>query len=421
MNSRLSRPLLAAVVSGAFLAGGGLFAGPAFAEPPPPLPDVTESTSTPTPPAPTAEPTTTPTTTGPTPTTPTSPPPTITAPPTTASTPPTTPTSVPPTTTTPTSVPPTTTPPAADTVAPTGAFVPNRWAIWTGQTITVTLSGIADNVSTPEQITRVITWGDGTSQTLHPTAKNVTHQYKPSGKKPITLTLTDAAGNKRVVKSGGPTVTAPALKYKLNKSSVWHGQKFVWELTQVPAGAKKITVVWGDGRATVLSPKKQKVTRHYYVTPTGVSVPPGAKLLKATVYNKYGAATPLSVGRITLKKDSWAPVVRLTKPSKPNKASSWKAIKGTATDKGSGIKEMLAYAIVGKNDGSVVCYSTKKKWITVTADTNIARCLIPTKPTKGKYSVALKGTPKGLLLIDVVAGDWALHASNSVDYQKVIS
>ena len=428
MNSRLSRPLLAAVFSGAFLAGGGLFAAPGYAAVPPPvMPDASESAS------PSSEPTvTTPTSEPPATSTPTTPTeaPSTTAPtdePTKPPTSPSAPTSSPSVPTTPPSTPtspPTTTPPPADTTAPTGAFVPNRWAIWTGQSITVTVSGVADNVSTPEQITRVLTWGDGQSQTLHHTAKNVTHTYTSAGKKPITLTLTDAAGNKRVVKSGGPTVSTPVLKYKLNKSAVWHGEKFVWEMTQVPAGATKVTVVWGDGRATALSPRKQKVTKYYHTVPAQrpTIVAPGWKILKATVYNKYGAVKPLTVGKVAVKNDKWRPVVKLTKPSKSNKAASWKAIKGTATDKGSGIRLVLVSAIIGKSNGTVVCYTAKKKWMTLHDDEeDITPCIIPVKVSKGKYSLALKGTPKGAAFIDVTAGDWSGKASAAPSFQKVLS
>ncbi|GAB2610141.1 hypothetical protein Aab01nite_24310 [Paractinoplanes abujensis] len=314
----------------------------------------------------------------------------------------------------------TTPPPAADKTAPTGNFTLNRWSIWTGQSVTITVIGVGDNVSAGPEITRVVTWGDGTTQTLHHTAKNVSHTYKSVGKKPITLTLTDAAGNKKVAKSAGPNVTSPALKYKLNKSSVWAGEKFVWEITSVPAGTKKITVAWGDGRASVLPIKKQKVTRYYFTTPGDDFVAPGAKQLKAVVANGYGTATAINVGKVTLKKDSWRPSVKLTKPSKPNKAASWKAIKGTVTDKGSGVKEMIVIAMVGKSNGSVVCYTAKKKWVTVT-DSSILSCLVPVKPSKGKYSLALKSTPKGQFITDVIAMDWSGLTSPSVEYQRTLS
>ncbi|GID25209.1 PKD domain-containing protein [Paractinoplanes brasiliensis] len=407
MNSRLSRPLLAAVISGAL--AGGLAAAPALAEPSPPLPEATETTTAPA----TTEPTVEPTTVAPTTEPPTTPPTTepATTPPTTE--PPTTPpTTAPPTTTTPT--------PPADKTAPTGAFSLNRWSIWTGQTVTITVFGVGDNVSVGPEIKRVVTWGDGSTQTLHHTAKNVTHTYKSSGKKPITLTLTDLAGNKKVAKSSGPTVSVPALKYKLNKTSVWAGEKFVWEITSVPAGTKKISVNWGDGRASALSVKKQKVTRYYFTNPSnGAFVPPGTKTLTAYIYNGYGMATPLTVGKVTLKKDSWRPVLKLSVPSKANKASSWKAIKGTASDKGSGIKEMYVAALVIKNNNTIVCYNGKK-WITVT-DANILSCSRPVKVTKGKFSLGLKNTPKGYLGVILAAMDWSGNLDNHTPYERTIS
>ncbi|WP_250027866.1 hypothetical protein [Paractinoplanes maris] len=424
MNSRLSRPLLAAVVSGAFLAGGGLFAAPAFAEP---TPTATESGT------PTAEPTTPapdPTTTKPTPPPPGDPtaPPTTLPPPTETTTPATTPpATTPPVTTPPVTTPPATTtpPPPADKTAPSGTFAPNRWSIFPGQSVTLTLTGIKDNVSTPAQIKRVVTWGDGASSTVSTSATSIAHTYKSSGKKPITLTLTDAAGNKRVVKSVGPTVVPSSVKYKLSRTSVFHGQKFVWELLSVPAGATKITVAWGDGRATVISkPKKQKITRYYYATPNNMLVPTGTKTLKATAYNKYGAATPQVVGKVTLKPDTARPTVKIIPPSNAGKASSWKAIKGTVGDTGSGVKELIVIAVVAKPNGTEACWSSaKKKWVTVTASTNINVCLNAAKPSGGKFSLAVKSTPKGGLAISGIAADWAgnLNADSNGNYSRYIN
>jgi hypothetical protein len=427
LKSRLSRPLLAVVVSGAFLAGGGLFAAPALAAPPPPT--TTAPTSEPTTePTPTSEPTTEPPTTEPTTTAPTTEPPTTTTEPTTPA--PTTPAPEDPSdpgTTPPSTTPPTTTtPPPADKTAPQGTFAPNRWSIFPGQSVTLTLSGIKDNVSPPTQIKRVVTWGDGSSSTVSPASTTIAHVYKSSGKKPITLTLTDAAGNKKVVKSSGPTVVPQSVKWKLSRTSVFHGQKFVWELLSVPAGATKITVAWGDGRATVISkPKKQKITRYYYSDPAGYIVPKGTKTLKATVYNKYGAATPQVVGKVTLKPDTARPSVTITPPAKANKASSWKAVKGTVRDTGSGVKELIVIAFVGKDNGSVACYApSKKNWITVTPSSNLSVCFNAAKPVSGKYSVAFKKTPpKGQLSIGVIAMDWAgnLNADSNGNYDRRIS
>jgi hypothetical protein len=406
LKSRLSRPLLAAVVSGAFLLGGGIFAAPALAEPPPPgapestiTPTTEPATTEPTTPAPTDLPTTTPPVTE-----------TTTAPP--ATTEPPVETTEPPTTTPPVTTPPPTTttpPPPVDKTAPLGTFTPNRWSIFPGQSVTLTLTGIKDNVSTAAQIKRVVTWGDGSSSTVSTTAKTVAHTYKSSGKKPITLTLTDAAGNKKVVKSVGPTVVPSSVKYKLSRTTVFHGQKFVWELLSVPAGATKITIAWGDGRATVLTkPKKQKITRHYYSTPDNkYIVDPGVKTIKVTAYNKYGAATPQVAGKVSLKNDTSRPVVKVTAPSKPSKASSWKSVKGTATDTGSGIKEMAMVTLVLKSNNNAVCYApSKKKWLNANNDTPDS-CVVLVKPSKGKFSTPLKSTPKGQLGIIAIAGDWA--------------
>lgn len=53
-----------------------------------------------------------------------------------------------------------------DTTAPNGSFTMSRSAFWVGQRTTLTLSGVADDVSGGAAIRRVVTWGDGTTSTL---------------------------------------------------------------------------------------------------------------------------------------------------------------------------------------------------------------------------------------------------------------
>jgi hypothetical protein len=420
LKTRLNRHLMAAVLAGAVIAGGAVYANPALAAPDsttsasaldettdPSDPTTTDPAPDPTTTAPATAPTTDPTTTAP------ATDPTTTGPVTDPADPTTDPTATGPTTD------PTTTPPPADTTKPTGTFKLSLSSFWVGQRTTLTLVGIDDD-SGAAAVTRVVTWGDGSSSTLPATQVTVTKQYTKSGKFPVTLTLTDAAGNKLAVPSS-VTVTAPG-KFKLNKSSVWHGERFTVAISSVPAGTTKIALNSGDGFTAVLKGKNQTVTEYYYHRYKGALMPAGPVSLTAVFTNKYGSTTAIPVGKVTIKRDVWSPHVTITKPSKSSRASSWKTIRGTATDKGSGIPAL--YVIVLRQSGSkVYCYTPKKTWLRLYADTDVSRCLNAVKVSKGKWSLAVKGQAKKTTLDVLAVGqDWSDRTSNTAErVQKLTS
>src|SRR5690349_18619946 len=172
MNSRISRPLLVFAVSGALVAGGGLVANPASADPGQPgvthrLPSADASLVdglTPgaktvaelAPESATAADTT--------------------SKPVTAK-----------------STPSARSLAAADT-APVGTFTLNTSALWIGQSITLTQGAVTDDTTPSDQIIRKVAWGDGTSSDLAPDVATYTHKYTTNKAYHITVTYTDAAG-----------------------------------------------------------------------------------------------------------------------------------------------------------------------------------------------------------------------------------
>jgi hypothetical protein len=412
LQTRLKRPLLAVAVTGAILATGAAFSAPASAATPV-LADEPTATATQTDGGtPTVDPTTESPTVDPT-TDPTTPP--TTDPATDPTTAPTTdPASDP--TTTPTDTPPTT---PADVTKPKGTAKINYSSLWVGQRTTLTLSGVSDDRSAPSAIKRVVAWGDGSTTTLSPTTASVTKQYTRTGKFTIVVTLTDEAGNAATVKPAGVSVTVPG-KVKLSTTSVWHHQKFNVTFSSVPAGTTKIVLNEGDGYVTTLKGKNQTVPSIYYHRYRGGLMPAGPVTLTATYTNKQGTTTPIVIGKVTIKKDSWNPHVTIVKPKHPERVSSWKTIHGTATDKGSGVHDVIVVPM--KASGSkVYCYTAAKKWMRLYNDSDVEKCGVVVGVSKGKWSLGLKVLTKGDFTVIAVGEDWSDRASNVAQVTKKLT
>lgn len=434
MNPRLSRPLLAIAISGALAASGAVFAGPAAADPSgtressvdagallaDPEPEASDPTAEPsgtpseTPPTtPSAEPSVEPSTPATEPETepsepsaePSTPPASLPAPNPSLPSPSTDPS----------------TPPTPDTTAPTGKFSINTTTLWSGQSVTLTQGAITDNQSTPEQITRVVNWGDNTTSTLRAGQAPIKKRYAKNGKYTITFTLKDAAGNSGKATAANPTVNVVTPgKFKLNKTSVWSGQIFTLTISSVPAGTTKLALDWGDGWVTNLAPKNQTVRGYYYKRKNGGLIK-GGVTLRVTFTNKIGASSAIYAGKVTVKTDSWKPVVKVKKPKNANRIKSWKTVTGTATDKGSGVPYVYAFAtrITGT---AVYCYTPQKKWKRVYTEEQFNDCRpLELKVNKGKWSFKLNGLKKGTLYIDAKAWDRADNASKWASIKSKIT
>jgi hypothetical protein len=396
MNSRLSRPLLAFAISGALVAGGGLVAGPAQADPG--LPDVTHSlppeatslvddlTTNPADPAPGAKVVTE-------------------AAPESA---------VVAGSNTDAAVTATSTPnarvlddPPADTVAPVGKFTLNSAALWIGQSVSLTQGVVTDDSSTADQIKRVVNWGDGTATTeLAPNTVTYAHKYTKNGKFPVTVTYQDAAGNSSVA-AAAVAVTTPG-RFTFSKTSVWWHEPFTVTFSRVPNGTTKIVFDQGDGWVVPLKGKNQSARLGYYNYKNSNRLVKGAVTLKATFHNKYGASSPIVMGKVTVKADTWKPTVTIKKPSNSNRIKSWKYAKGTAADRGSGVYRVAVFG-ARLNGNKFYCYAANNKWKRVTSDAQADKYCVPhyVKVSKGKWSLRLKGVAKGTLWIDAAAQDKA--------------
>ncbi len=316
--------------------------------------------------------------------------------------------------------------PPADTTAPTGSFKLSTTALWIGQRVTLTQTALADDTSAAHQITRTVDWGDGSpATTLAPGDTRIAKAYKP-GRYTVSVTLTDAAGNKGSATVAKPTidVTVPGA-FKLSKKAVWHHESFKTTITKVPNGTKKITVDWGDGYVSAHPGKNQTILSLYYTTPKRVLVKPGVITLRATFTNANGVSAPIVIGKITLKRDSADPTVRITKPakSKANRLSSWKTVRGTMADRGSGVGIVWVYAVRFSPRGDAAyCYTPTKKWKRVYSEAQMRKCPpAVAKLAKGKWSLPLNGLKKGTLFVDAIAGDWSHRFSKWASVSQKIT
>ncbi|OJF15166.1 hypothetical protein [Couchioplanes caeruleus] len=438
MNPRLSRSLLAIAVSGALLTGSAVVGAPAFAADTEataavrtalgdPATDPTTSESTPTG---SATGTTTPDGAATDPGTPETDPSTPVTEPSTPVTEPSTPVTEPSTPETEPSTPVTepSTPVAepsspetdpgspADTTAPVGSFSLQTTSLWIGQKMTLKLGAVSDDTSSAEQILRVVNWGDNTANVLPAGQAQIRKQYTEAGSFTVTVTLKDAAGNIGMATAPAATkvtVTSPG-KFKLNKTTVWPGQRFSVSISGVPAGTTVIRLHWGDGSYSKLRGANQTVSTLY-----GRNM--GKVTLRATFANANGMSSLVTVGTIDVKRDRWRPVVKVKKPSQSNRLKSWKYATGTVTDKGAGVPFLfvLATRISGNK---VYCFTPKKTWKRVYNERQFKNCVpVAVKVSKGKWSLKLSGLKKGELYVDAMARDWGGNLSKVASVKAKIT
>jgi hypothetical protein len=95
----------------------------------------------------------------------------------------------------------------ADVIAPTGAFSvspASAWANWTA--VTVSQSALSDDLTAADKITRVIDWGDGSTDAWTD-GTTFSHVYTAAGSHSPTVTIADEAGNVTVVSTSSVAVS----------------------------------------------------------------------------------------------------------------------------------------------------------------------------------------------------------------------
>ncbi|MFC4067400.1 PKD domain-containing protein [Actinoplanes subglobosus] len=316
-----------------------------------------------------------------------------------------------------------------DTTAPTGSFRISWTSVWTGQAVTVVQDAgeFSDPVDAQSTLSRVVNWGDGTSTVLSPTTFTATKAYSKAGNFQVTVTVTDPAGNNSAIPPRTVAVTAPAGGISLNKKSVYQGAPFNIKITKVPAGAKTYRIDWSDGSVSTHSVATRALNGaylHYYWkwdaakkkwVRNGTGRITGVRALKVAWGNDKGYSTFQTGASINVVKDGWKPTVSIKKPSPSNKASAWKTIRGTATDKGSGLRHVGVTVFRVTSTGKAYCLTPQKKWKRYYTDADVNKYCYATgykvKVVNGKWSLKL---PAGIARNQFVAAEiWAYDRADN--------
>jgi 5'-nucleotidase len=304
-----------------------------------------------------------------------------------------------------------------DGTAPTGTYTLDTASVWPGQTVKLTQTALADDVSAAAGISRVVTWGDGSApQTLAAGATTATHTYQKAGSFPVSVALTDEAGNTATAAFTGPSTVVVAAQpgtFALSTKAIWATQSVQLSLSGT-GSASKVTVAWGDGAITTMSGNVGAVAHAYPKA--------GTFTVKVTVFNKAGAGTPVTVGTVKVAKDTTKPVVTFSAPKNAEKAASWSKITGTATDKGVGVARVRV-KLIEQRDGKW-WYYTGRTWVKATSKSSAsskAAVLTVTPAANGGWSLGLQGVKKGTLTVTFWGSDKAGNTSTAKSYTKKIT
>ena len=304
-----------------------------------------------------------------------------------------------------------------DGTAPTGTFALDTNLVWPGQSVELTQTALADDVSPAGTIKRVVTWGDGSApQILAADATTAGHVYRTGGSYQVSIALTDEAGNTAAAGLTGPatvTVVAQPGRYALDRTSIWATQSVTISLSGL-AAADRVSVAWGDGVVSTMSSNVDSVG-HIYRTA-------GTFTVKVTPYNVAGAGTPVTLGTVKVTKDTAAPVVTLTVPKSPEKASSWSKITGTATDKGVGVARVRVKLI--EQRGGKWFYYTGSKWVQTTSKSaaSAKTAVITVIPAaNGTWSQPVSGVKKGTLTVTWWGSDKVGNTATAKSYTRTIT
>jgi hypothetical protein len=326
-----------------------------------------------------------------------------------------------------------------DTTVPTGSFRINYTSVWTGQRVVIgqNTDEFKDDGDDQATLKRVVSWGDGTSTVLSPTTFTAAKQYNRAGNFKVTVTITDPAGNVSAIPAKTVGVTIPAGQITLNKKAVYQGALFNVKINKVPAGAKTYRIDWSDGSISTHSASRRTLNNayiHYYWkwdaakktwVRNGKGRISGVRALKVSWGNDKGYAYFQTAAKINIVKDTSRPTLTIKKPSSTNRASSWKTIKGTVADKGSGIRHIGVTAFRVTSTGKAYCLTPARKWKRYYTEADVQKyCTysgVKVKVVKGKWSLTL---PAGLgknqyFQVNAWVYDWADNFRGTYRYATI--
>ena len=305
-----------------------------------------------------------------------------------------------------------------DVTAPTGTFTMAK----DGNVVTVTQLSLEDDVTPAAQITRTVDWGDGTTEEW--VTDEMRHTYANSGVYYPSITLTDQAGNSRVVQQKTVVVgdhTAPRGTFTVSTPTAWAGFTRV-EITQSsveddfsqPANVTKV-VNWNDGTAPAPWPSGTRL-RHRYSTPGTYT--PTVELTDEAGNTGVGTVQPSTV----VRQDASAPTVTLTRPRKPRQVRSWVRLHGTATDPdGSGARSVRVQIVEKRGSAWYGYRSNTRSW--VKAGTTKRSALAKSRAkvvrvTSDAWTSRVFGLRKGVLVVRLSSQDNVGNRSQSLGHRQ---
>ena len=297
-----------------------------------------------------------------------------------------------------------------DLTPPTGAFRLDR----SGSSVTVTQTALSDDVSPAADITRVVTWGDGSVAQAWTSGSPIGHVYAGQGLWRPTVTLTDAAGNSAVVPLDAVVVgdlTAPTGSFAAGPAAAWAAFSRVG-LTQLSihddfsADADIArTVRWGDG---TVSPWPSGSAAEHVYTAEGTYTP------SVVLTDQAGNVATVASSAVTVTRDTVAPSVKLRVPrTHRTSARSWRILQGRASDVGTGVA-LVRVVAVQKRGAGWYGYRPGHGWVKAPTQAAAWRRARPGRvapASTGEWLVPLKHLKPGRLVVRVSARDQVGNAS----------
>jgi hypothetical protein len=311
-----------------------------------------------------------------------------------------------------------------DTQPPTGTFTTTPTNASTGSTVHVVQQAIHDNVTPDNLIDRQVDWGDG-SPTQHWTSgTTLAHVYRNAGTFTPQVVLTDQAGN-----SSGPisatavtvTVSAdhqpPSGTFTTEPATAWADIDAVTLMQTsladnvTPANLIDRRVDWGDGT---------KVSWGSGTTLTHVYHSGGTFTPKVTLTDQAGNSASVNSSSVAVTADSFAPVVTITVPRHRHHVVSWRPVRGTAVDAGTGVTTVSVKAVEKRGRTWYAYHASSHSWVKASTRARaLARSTTFHVHVNGKHRwhTKLAHLRQGRLVLQVWAKDQVKNRSVTVTHR----
>ncbi len=313
-----------------------------------------------------------------------------------------------------------------DLTAPVASYSVAHTPVNVGHDVTVTSSGLSDNMTPTASIEQTINWGDGTlPEPWTPTVTSINHSYPDlEARYEATVTLKDLAGNTRVhpVVIVVKDTAAPTGSFALGVPKAWAGwTKVSLELAALhdnlsPNDKIARVVSWGDGAQTVWTEGS---------SPTHVYAAAGSYSPTVQLTDEAGnVSDPVATSTVVVSNDTVAPTLRV-KTSRPKRSvRGWRTVKGTATDAGVGVRSVSVRAVEKRTTGWYAYKASTRRWVKAGSKAGAWRKAtdVSLRPAStGVWTVKLARLTKGTLLVRSRATDNRGNATGWLQRRAVLT